>query len=145
MLVLAGRHDGNYESVAALAAELKLSDNVHFAGPVTDVAGLLTAADVSVFSSRSEGCPNAVLESMAAGLPVAATDNAGVREVLGPGAAAFLTPSGDADSLADVLIRMANDPGLCARAGQENRARIRSNYDSLRMCKETVAVLAEIP
>ena len=145
LLVLAGRHDGAYESLATLAAELRINDSVRFAGPVTDVSGLLSAVDVSVFSSRSEGCPNAVLESMAAGLPVAATDVEGVREVLGPGAAPFLTPAGDADTLAEVLLRMANDPDLCARAGYENRERIRRNYESPRMCKETAALLAQIP
>lgn len=145
LLVLAGRHDGAYESVAALAADLNISDSVRFAGPQMDVAGLLSAVDVSVFSSRSEGCPNAVLESMAAGLPVAATDIAAIREVLGPNAAPFLTPAGDADSLAKLLVRMANDPELCARAGHQNRERVRRNYESLRMCKETAALLAKIP
>lgn len=144
LLVLAGRHDGAYESLTALAAELKLNGTVRFAGPVSDVPGLLGAADVSVFSSRSEGCPNAVLESMAAGLPVAGTDIAGIREVVGPGGAEFLTPAGDADSLANVLLKLAKDPELCARSGAQNRERIRERYDWLRMCKETVNVLDSI-
>jgi glycosyltransferase involved in cell wall biosynthesis len=141
LLVLAGRHDGAYESLTALAADLKLDGTVRFAGHVSDVSGLLGAADVSVFSSRSEGCPNAVLESMAAGLPVAGTDIEGIREVVGPTGAQFLTPAGDADSLADVLLKLAKDPELCARNGAENRERIRERYDALRMCKETVEVL----
>lgn len=144
LLVLAGRHDGAYESLAALAAELKLNGTVRFTGQVSDVPGLLAAADVSVFSSRSEGCPNAVLESMAAGLPVAGTNIAGIREVVGPGGAEFLTPVGDADSLADVLLKLARDPELCARNGAQNRERIREHYDSLRMCKEMANVLDSI-
>jgi glycosyltransferase involved in cell wall biosynthesis len=144
LLVLAGRQDGAYESLTALAADLKLDGTVRFVGYVSDVSGLLGAADVSVFSSRSEGCPNAVLESMAAGLPVAGTDIEGIREVVGPTGAQFLTPAGDADSLAGVLLKLAKDPELCARNGTENRERIRERYDSLRMCKETVAVLARL-
>ena len=144
LLVLAGRHDGAYESLAALAADLKLDGAVRFTGHVSDVSGLLEAADVSVFSSRSEGCPNAVLESMAAGLPVAGTDIEGIREVVGPTGAQFLTPVGDADSLAGVLLKLARDPELCARNGAANRARIRERYDALRMCRETVAVLARL-
>jgi glycosyltransferase involved in cell wall biosynthesis len=144
LLVLAGRHDGAYESLRALAANLKLDGTVRFAGHVSDVSGLLGAADVSVFSSRSEGCPNGVLESMAAGLPVAGTDIEGIREVVGPNGRQFLTPAGDADSLADVLLKLARDPELCARNGAENRARIHECYDSLRMCKETVSVLARL-
>jgi len=144
LLVLAGRHDGAYESLAALAADLKLDGTVRFAGHVSDVSGLLGAADVSVFSSRSEGCPNGVLESMAAGLPVAATNIAGIRDVVGPTGAQFLTPPGDADSLAGVLLKLATDPELRAHNGSQNRERIREHYDALRMCKETVDVLARL-
>lgn len=144
LLVLAGRRDGAYESLAALAADLKLDGTVRFTGHVSDVSGLLDAADVSVFSSRSEGCPNAVLESMAAGLPVAGTDIEGIREVVGPTGAQLLTPAGDADSLATVLLKLARDPELCARNGAQNRVRIRERYDALRMCRETVDVLARL-
>jgi len=144
LLVLAGRRDGAYESLAALATDLKLDGTVRFAGHVSDVSGLLGAADVSVFSSRSEGCPNAVLESMAAGLPVAGTDIEGIREVVGPTGAQFLTPAGDADSLARVLLQLARDPELRAHNGAQNRERIREHYDALRMCKETVDVLARL-
>ena len=144
LLVLAGRHDGAYESLASLAAELQLNGTVRFAGHVSDVSGLLSAADVSVFSSRSEGCPNAVLESMAVGLPVAATDIESIRDVLGPAGAQFLTPIGDADSLAAVLMKLEKDAELRARAGAQNRERIRDHYDAPRMCKDTAALLAKL-
>jgi len=144
LLVLAGRHDGAYESLASLASELQIDDNVRFAGPVSDVRGLLKAVNVSVFSSRSEGCPNAVLESMAAGLPVAGSDIKGIRDVVGPGGAQFLAPAGDADSLSEVLLKMAKNPELCARIGTENSQRVRDKYDSLRMCRETAALLARL-
>ncbi|HKS10465.1 MAG TPA: glycosyltransferase family 4 protein [Pyrinomonadaceae bacterium] len=144
LLVLAGRHDGAYESLASLASELQLNDNVRFAGPVSDVRGLLNAADVSVFSSRSEGCPNAVLESMAAGLPVAGSDIKGIRDVVGDSGTQFLAPVGDADSLAEILLKMAKNPELCARIGTENSERVKQKYDSLRMCRETAALLAEL-
>jgi glycosyltransferase involved in cell wall biosynthesis len=144
LLVLAGRHDGAYESLASLATELQLNDNVRFAGPVADVRGLLSAVDVSVFSSRSEGCPNAVLESMAAGLPVAGSDINGIRDLVGAVGAQFLAPVGDADSLAKVLLKMAKNPVMCERAGEYNRIRVERNYDSLRMCRETATLLAQL-
>ena len=143
-LVLAGRRDGAYESLRSLARELQINDSVSFVGAVSDVRGLLSAADVSVFSSRSEGCPNAVLESMAAGLAVAGSDIKGIRDVVGCGGSQFLAPAGDVDSLAEVLVRMAQDPELCARIGAENRERAKNNYDSLRMCRETAALLAKL-
>jgi glycosyltransferase involved in cell wall biosynthesis len=144
LLVLAGRHDGAYESLVSLATELRIGDCVRFAGHVSDVSGLFSAVDLGVFSSRSEGCPNAVLESMAAGLPVAGTDIQGIREVVGPSGTQFLAPLEDADQLAGVILKLAGDPVLCARLAAENRERIRSHYDSLRMCQETAAVLAKI-
>lgn len=145
LLVLAGRHDGAYESLASLASELQLGDNVRFGGPVSDVRGLLSAVDVSVFSSRSEGCPNAVLESMAAGLPIAGSDIRGIRDVVGPGGTQFLAPVGDADSLAEVLLKLGKNPELAARIGLENSERVKEKYDSLRMCRETAALLAKLP
>lgn len=144
LLVLAGRHDGAYQARAVLAAELNIEESVRFVGPVPDVSGLLGAVDVGVLSSLSEGCPNAVLESMAAGLPVAGTDIEGIREVVGPAGARLLAGPGDADALAAVLLTLANDPPLCAEVGAVNRERVRNNYDSLRMCKETAALLARI-
>lgn len=144
LLVLAGRRDGAYESLASLARELKIDDSVRFFGPVADVSGLLGAVDVSVFSSRSEGCPNAVLESMAAGLPVAGTDIEGIRELVGPAGAQLLAAPGDSEALAAVLKALANNSRLCREVGARNRERVWNDYDSLRMCKETAALLAQI-
>jgi glycosyltransferase involved in cell wall biosynthesis len=144
LLVLAGRRDGAYESLASLARELQISDHVRFMGAVSDVRGLLGAADVSVFSSRSEGCPNAVLESMKAGLAVAGTDIEGIRAVVGSSGSQLLAPVGDSDSLAEVLVKMAENPELCGRIGAENRERAENKYDSLRMCRETAALLAKL-
>lgn len=144
LLVLAGRRDGAYESLASLATELKIDDSVRFTGQVSDISGLLSAVDLGVFSSRSEGCPNAVLESMAAGLPVAGTDSEGIRAVVGPAGAQLLAAAGDSAALASVLTTLANDPQLRADIGTHNRERVRKTYDPLRMCKETAALVAQI-
>jgi glycosyltransferase involved in cell wall biosynthesis len=141
VLVLAGRRDGAYESLAALARQLKIDESVRFVGAVSDVPGLLNAVDVSVFSSRSEGCPNAVLESMAAGLPVAGTNIAGIREVVGR--TELLARVEDAEALSEVLLKLASDPALRARVGTENRERSREQYGALRMCQETAALLKQ--
>jgi glycosyltransferase involved in cell wall biosynthesis len=140
VLVLAGRHDGAYESLIALTRQLGIEGGVRFAGYVSDVAGLLSAVDVGVFSSRSEGCPNGVLECMAAGLAVVATDIDGVREVIG--ASEFLTPVGDAEAMARAILKLAADPALCARVGAANKKRISEKHDARRMCEELVEVIA---
>jgi glycosyltransferase involved in cell wall biosynthesis len=144
VLVLAGRHDGAYDSLAALARELNLNGHVRFAGQVLDVPGLLSAADIGVFSSVTEGCPNGVLESMAAGLAVAATDIDAIRSVVGPAAVEFLAPPKDDEALAGAILKLANDAGLRVTIGAENQQRVRQKYDALRMCRETVAVLDEL-
>lgn len=140
-LVLAGRHDNAYESLLALAYELEIEHTIRFTGHVDDVAGLLSAADIGVFSSRSEGCPNGVLECMAAGLAVAGTNIEGVREAVGPHGVQLLAPAGDASALARVILKLAGNPALCATIGAENRIRIHEQYDSQRMCEDTVNYL----
>ena len=142
VLVLAGRHDGAYESLVALTRELGIERGVRFAGSVSDVAGLLRAVDIGVFSSRSEGCPNGVLECMAAGLAVAATDIEGVREVVG--SSELLAPASDADALSHTILKLASDPALCETIGTENRKRVTDNYDARRMCEQYVQIIGRV-
>ena len=137
MLVLAGRHYGAYESLVELSKELGIADRVRFAGQVSDVAGLLSAVDLGVFSSRSEGCPNGVLECMAAGLAVVGTDIEGIRET----GIRFLAPPGDAARFAQIILELADDRVLRATIGAANRSRIEERYSARRMCEDTVALL----
>ena len=142
--MLAGRYDSEYESLVTLARELKVDRNGRFAGHITDVPGLLSAVEIGVFSSRSEGCPNGVLECMAAGLAVAGTDIEGVREIVSPNGFHLLAPPGDARELAQVILGLASDPGKRSIIGERNRSRVREHYDAQRMCEETVACLEEL-
>ena len=144
VLVLAGRHDGAYESLAALSRELNLDDHVRFPGQVSDVSGLLSAVDLGVFSSVNEGCPNGVLESMAAGLAVAGTDIEEIRALVGPAGEPFLAWRKDDKALAEVILKFANEPGLRVTIGAANQNRVEENYTADRMCHQTVAVLDEL-
>jgi glycosyltransferase involved in cell wall biosynthesis len=141
VLILAGRHYGAYQSLVDLASELGIERNVRFPGQVGDVSGLLSAVDIAVFSSRSEGCPNGVLECMAAGLPVVGTDIEGVREVAGT--SDLLAPFGDADRFAALIVKLANDPELRSTIGAENQQRIAAHYSAGRMCEDTVSLLIQ--
>lgn len=144
VLVLAGRHDGAYESLVSLSRELDLNGHVRFAGQVSDVPGLLSAADVGVFSSVTEGCPNGVLESMAAGLAVAGTDIEGIRSVIAPAGLEFLAPPQDYEALAGAILKLEKDSDLRVTIGAENQQRVKEKYSAARMCEETVAVLKEL-
>ncbi len=85
---------------------------MRFLGDVEEVEGVLAASDVAVLSSRSESRPYALLESAAAGLPIVGTDVPGIRGTVGPHQAPYLAPPGDAESLAEALIRLIADPAL---------------------------------
>ena len=126
VLILAGREAGGGDAVKALAFDLDLREHVLFVGEVDDVSGLLTAADLAVFSSRSECYPRGALEPMSVGLAVAGTDVAGVREAVGEPGAPYLAPPGDAPALADAILRLARDPDLRARVGRANADLMRS-------------------
>ena len=137
VLVLAGRHYGAYESLVELTNELGITAHVRFTGQVSDVVGLLSAVDIGVFSSRSEGCPNGVLECMAAGLAIVGTDIEGIRET----GIQFLAPPADAERFAEIVLKLADDPHLRATTGTANQSRIKEGYNAQRMCEDTVSLL----
>ncbi len=137
VLVLAGRDDGTASSITSLIRELDLEGNVCLLGAVDDVAGLLASCDIGVHCSEHEGCPNAVLEEMAAGLPVVASDNDGVRMVLGDSAGPFLASHQDAEGIARRILQVALDRGYGARVGKDNQQRISNRFSFETMCRET--------
>jgi glycosyltransferase involved in cell wall biosynthesis len=100
-----------------LAARLGVADRVVFAGWYDDVPGLLAATDVSVLTSRHEGLPRAVVESLAAGVPVVATAVDGTPEVVQHGVNGFLAEPGDVGALARRLCTLLEDSGLRRRMG----------------------------
>lgn len=141
VLLLAGRFENTAESLQALARDLALGESVRFLGQVNDIAGLLGAIDLGVFSSRYEGCPNGVLECMAAGLAVTATDVEGIREAVGPEGYAWLAPPGDAEALAQHIVKLALNPELRSGLGDINRRRIETEFSPQRMSEQTVALI----
>lgn len=102
VLLLAGRSGNESKRLAAMTDRLQIEDNVRFLGFRRDVARLLAVADVFVFPSRYEGLGGALLEAMAAQVPVVVTDLAVTREVLGD--AGWFFPAGDVAALATALI-----------------------------------------
>lgn len=143
VLLLAGRPENTGQSLKAQAFDLDLGRSVRFLGAVKDVSGLLAASDCCVFSSQWEGVPNGVLEGLAAGLPVVATDIPGIREAVGEDGCALLTPPGDARAMAEALLTVMQDAELARRMGAVGRERIRAEFSVEKMVRETVEWIEE--
>ena len=105
----------------ALAARLGVDAAVTFAGWVDDVPAVLAATDVAVLTSRHEGLPRAVVEALAAGVPVVATAVDGTVEVVRDGENGFLASAGDVAALAGRVAELIADPELRSRLGSSPR------------------------
>jgi glycosyltransferase involved in cell wall biosynthesis len=126
VLLLAGRSAGTKDAAKAVAYDLDLGSSVRFLEDVVDVSALLAASDIGVLSSQSESAPNALLESMAAGLPVVGTDVPGIKEILPPEQFSSLAPPRDAEALAAALMRLIADPNAREGLGSLNAEHIAS-------------------
>jgi glycosyltransferase involved in cell wall biosynthesis len=91
------------EPLNELAGQLGIQHKIRLLGARTDIPEVLNALDLFVLPSLSEGMPNAVLEAMACGLPVVATEVGGVSEVVEHGVTGLLVPSEDEEALASRL------------------------------------------
>jgi glycosyltransferase involved in cell wall biosynthesis len=107
-----------------LAARLTLGDAVTFAGHQSNPWRFVTRADVFALTSRTEAFPSVLVETMALGVPVLATDcSAGVRECLRDGACGLVVPPEDAGAIARGLDRLLGDADLRAAFASAGRAR----------------------
>ena len=141
-LLLAGVPQESYESVQRLVTNLGLRDTVTFLDQVRDVSGLLSATDIGVLTSIHEGLPNAVIEYMASGLPVIATDLPGNREALGDKPDQPYVSRGDSDRLAEMLAALIGCPAKRERLAERNRERAQELFSVATMCRTTADVLA---
>lgn len=133
--IIAG--EGPLESeLKAKAGSLGVQDKFVFAGFLGDVRPLLGAADVFVLPSIREGFPLSVLEAMAAGRPVIASDIDGVRESVTEGLSGLLVPPGDGAALARAITGLFNDRARAAGLGRGGRGIAVEKFGLDRMVKE---------
>jgi glycosyltransferase involved in cell wall biosynthesis len=143
-LLLAGAPQESYTTVHQMANSLGLIDSVSFLGQVKDVSGLLAASDIGILTTTDEGLPNAVIEYMASGLPVVATDLPGNRETLGDDPQQQFYKTGDPDSLAARLHALLRDQDLRRKLGTRNRQRASAKFSIDAMCKKTVGIIVDL-
>lgn len=118
--VIAG--EGELESgLKQRAAELVITDNVHFIGRCSDVPAVLALSDVCLLTSTAEGFSNSILEYMAAGKPVVATSVGGAAESVAEGETGFLVVSDDDAAMAERLIELLDDDEKALRFGKAGK------------------------
>ena len=119
-------------------------DRVVFLGFVADVEKVYPHFDVFVLSSMTEQMPNAVLQAMAAGLPVAATRVGDVPAMLGDENQRYLVGAGDAAGLAATIMRFLDAPDLRMRLGHDNQGKAVATYDRQRMIEAYQALFEQV-
>ena len=103
------------------AEALGIADRTRFVGFRESVGELYAAFDVVALTSANEGTPVTVIEALACGLPVVATDVGGVSDVVQDGRSGFLVPANDVAAVAERLEQLAGDPKLCSVMGENGR------------------------
>lgn len=128
VLLCVGRDDGIGESLKELTHKLGLNSHVRWMGTRGDVPDLLGAADISVLASHEEGFSNAILESMAAGLPVVATDVGGNAEAVVDGETGLVIPPRDSEALGNAIAKLAKDLKYRKKLGAAGQRRARDYF-----------------
>ena len=123
--------------------DASLSNNFLFLGSRKDVPELLACCDISVLPSDSEGFPNAVLESMAAHLPVIATSVGGVPEVIHDEITGLLVPPADPSALSATILRLLNDQELRNRLADAGHKHVIERFSFERLIGSLEALYAE--
>jgi glycosyltransferase involved in cell wall biosynthesis len=130
-------------AVAAAVRAAGLGDCLELAGERHDVPALLHDADLCWLTSDWEGLPNAVLEAMAAGLPVVATDVGGTAELIEAGVEGYVVRAGDGDAFVARSLEILADPARLAHMRGAARARA-ARFDRAQMVEATQAVYARV-
>ena len=119
--MIAGRTGNASEKLQAMVRWASLNGQARFMGHRIDVPELLAASDVFVFPSLYEGLGGALIEAMALGLPIVASDLPAIREVVEDGANAVLVPAGSPSDLEEAIATIAADADRRRRMGERSR------------------------
>jgi glycosyltransferase involved in cell wall biosynthesis len=123
---MVGRDDGLRKSLEKRAEELKISGSIKFTGPVNheDIPLWISAADMLVLPSLSEGRPNVVLEALSCEVPVVATDVGGIPELMIEGETGYLVPSKNPLQLSEKINKLLENESRREKMGKFGRKSI---------------------
>jgi len=126
------------------ACEIGIKDRVIFPGQIEDVSQILNATDIFVLPSLFEAFPRSVIEAMAAGKPVIATNVGGCSEAFEDKISGFLVPARDSGALADKIILLAKSKNLREKIGSEARYRVEKMFEIGDKVKQTEKLYYEV-
>jgi glycosyltransferase involved in cell wall biosynthesis len=142
--ILAGEGE-QMSSLQQLAAELGLADSAFFIGRCNRIADLLAISDVCVLSSKGvEGFSNSILEYMAAGRPVVATDIGGAREAVVNDETGYVVKPEDFEAMAAHLISLLRDPQRALAMGAQGRRRVLEQFSCEAQLKRVEELYAKL-
>lgn len=124
---------GIKENLIAQARELDIEDNIIFLGQVKDIPRLLSAMDIGILASHEEGLPNALIEKIAAGLPVIATNVGGCAEIITDVPDCYLVPAKSPSDIADAINRAYKNISTSKRQSDLRAQIIRTRYSVSKM------------
>jgi glycosyltransferase involved in cell wall biosynthesis len=120
----------------SLSQELGLASKTIFLGEQQDVGTYLSTFDVAVLTSEREGCSNSLLEAMALGKPVVATDVGGNRELVHHGETGLLVPFGNAEAVASAVLSLIHNPEAARAMGRRAREKVVSQFSLENMVQQ---------
>lgn len=123
---------------------INIEDRVHFLGHRGDVSEMMPHFDVLLLASGFEGLPNSVMEAMAAGVPVVATDIPGNRDLVVENVTGFLVPKGDRGEFASRVQQILNDRELAQRLGESGKQRIAEHFSIEKMVRSHAELYREL-
>ncbi|MEW6245962.1 MAG: glycosyltransferase family 4 protein [Nitrospirota bacterium] len=137
--------DGELQrELEAQSRRLNLGPWVHFTGWLDDVRDVLALCDVFVLPSRGEHFGRVLIEAMAMGKPVVATDGGGVPEIVRHGETGLLVPSGRPPALARVILTLLDDPAYAASLGAAGRERVEREFSLSRHVTQVERLYGEL-
>ena len=126
------------------ANRLGLDRHVDFLGARNDVSALLPSMDVFTLSSLSEGISMTILEAMACGVPIVASDVGGNREIVQPPQCGLIVPARDPQALAAAYLELLRDPARCAQMAAAGRQRVVDHFSLEAMVRQYSALYDEL-
>jgi glycosyltransferase involved in cell wall biosynthesis len=123
-----------------LAGELAISQHVHFVGYRNDIEAVMARSDIVLLPSYTEGLPRSLMEAMALGKPVVATNVGGIPELVRDGIDGILINAGEVDALVHAL-RVLCDPDVRQKMGHEGQRRVRERFSLCRQASEFVGIM----